>query len=69
MTCSELAKYAFETHVECYTEPGYGSKSLCAIWASQNFVGLLSTLEIQDFFKAPTAITQVHFLFYEKKTT
>ena len=59
MTCSNLAKYAFDTHVECYVNPGYVSKGLCSIWLSQNIVGLTSTLEIKDFFKSPDAIKQV----------
>ena len=70
MNCNQLAKYAFETHVNCYVDPGYGSKGLCAIWANQNLVGLMTTLEIKDFFKSPDAITQViinYLLFFNKE--
>jgi hypothetical protein len=59
MTCKNLENFAFGTHVDCYLNPGYGSKSICDIWASQNAVGLLTTYELQDFFKNFTALSQV----------
>jgi len=63
MVCKQLEDYAFETHVDCYLNPGYGSKSICDIWASQNAVGLFSTYELTDFFKNFTALSQVKTIF------
>lgn len=59
MGCKKLEDYAFETHVDCYINPGYGSKSICEIWASQNAVGLLTTYELQDFFRNFVALAQI----------
>ena len=59
MTCQQLENYAFGTHVDCYLNPGYGSASICDIWASQNAVGLLTTYELHDFFKNFVALSQV----------
>ena len=62
-SCKQLENYAFETHVECYLNAGFGAKSICDIWASQNAVGLFKTFEILDFFRSPVAIIQVKFFF------
>jgi len=59
MTCKQLETYAFQTHVDCYLNAGYGAKSICEIWHGKNAVGLFTTLEIFDFFRSPTAILQV----------
>jgi len=59
MTCKQLETYAFQTHVVCYLDAGFGAKSICDIWHGKNAVGLLNTLEILDFFRSPTAIVQV----------
>ena len=66
MTCKNLENFAFGTHVDCYLNPGYGSKSICDIWASQNAVGLLTTYELQDFFKNFTALSQVSIIYLFK---
>ena len=60
MNCKNLENYAFTTHVECYINPGHGSKSICDIWASQNAVGLLTTYELKDFFRNLVALSQVY---------
>ena len=65
MSCGQLEKYAFETHVECYLRAGYGSKSICDIWASKNAVGLLTTFEIADFFRSPVALAQVNLIIFK----
>lgn len=59
MNCASLENFAFGTHVDCYLNPGYGAKGICDIWASQNAVGLLTTYELQDFFKNFVALSQV----------
>jgi len=47
----------------CYVDPGYESKGICELWNSQNGVGLLTTLELKDFFKGD-AVIQVKFNFH-----
>jgi len=58
-SCAQLEKYAFNTHVDCYLDPGFGAKSICDIWATRNTVGLLKTFEVKDFFKSSNALSQV----------
>ena len=60
LSCSQFASYAFDTHVDCYLNPGFDSKSICDIWASTNAVGLLKTYEVEDFFKSVSALIQVN---------
>ena len=44
MNCEQLKEYAFDSHPDCYLNPGYGSKGICYLWASKNAVGLFNTV-------------------------
>jgi hypothetical protein len=44
MDCKQLKEYAFDSHPDCYINPGYGSKGICSLWASKNSVGLIQTV-------------------------
>ena len=44
MNCEQLKEYAFNSHPDCYLNPGYGSKGICYLWASKNGVGLFNTV-------------------------
>ena len=44
MGCKELKDYAFRSHPDCYTNPGYGSKGICSLWASKNGVAVFQTV-------------------------
>ena len=59
-SCKQLENYAFETHVECYLNAGFGAKSFCDIWAFQNVLGLSETFDWNDFRKK-AALSQVKF--------
>ena len=48
MVCDAIKTYAFETHVDCYLNPGFDSKSFCEIVIS-NVLGLGFVYEFQDF--------------------
>ena len=48
MDCDAIKTYAFETHVDCYLNPGFDSKSFCEIVIS-NVLGLGFVYEFQDF--------------------
>lgn len=60
--CDSIKDYAFETHLDCYLTPGYGSKSVCEVWNSKNFVGLWNVYELIDFLEWK-AIKQVVFIY------
>ena len=62
LTCKQLETYAFESHVGCYLNAGYGAKSICEVWYSKNAVGLYNTFDIKDFFRSSTALLQVYLL-------
>ena len=51
MSCAQIQDYAFETHYDCYRNPGFGSKDVCDIWYSKSGAGLLSTYELKEYFK------------------
>ena len=63
MNCDQLRNYAFDTHLDCYLNPGYSSKSICEIWLSKNFVGLWTVYELKDFFNQ-SALKQVILTIY-----
>jgi hypothetical protein len=62
LTCPKIKTYAFETHVGCYLNPGFGAKSFCEILSLNNIWGLLKTYEFQDFLSTD-AFGQVHISF------
>ena len=53
MDCESLKKYAFNTHDNCYLNPGYKSKGFCQI-VNNNKLTLLKTFNpfenFNDFF-------------------
>ncbi|CAF1066486.1 unnamed protein product [Brachionus calyciflorus] len=56
--CNELESFAFDTHVDCYLNPGHGAKSMCELLQMQNFIGLWNVYDFKDFLSI-NAIKQV----------
>jgi hypothetical protein len=65
LSCKGVSDYAFDTHVQCYLNPGYGSKSICDLWLSKNFIGLWNVYEINTFFSNFSAVKQVVATMFE----
>ncbi|RNA00508.1 stanniocalcin family [Brachionus plicatilis] len=51
-TCKSLADYAFESHVDCYLNPGYEAKSFCDI-LFENVHAFTKIYELIDIIKQP----------------
>lgn len=63
LSCDDLKKFAFSTHVKCYLNPGYDAKSFCEIISLKeigNIIALLQTYELRDFFTL-ASLNQVSF--------
>ena len=50
LNCEQLKDFAFETHVECYLNPGRPAKSFCEIAHEfENIIALMRTYDFSDF--------------------
>lgn len=44
-TCSALKRYAFDTHVPCYINPGSGAPSFCSVLLSSDLLKIVNTIK------------------------
>lgn len=69
MNCTSFKKYAFEGHVDCFTNPGYESKGICQIALTKDMFEVLNvfdkaTMNGADYGDATVDLLKVRTLEY-----